>query len=81
VGEFLAVIWYEKALPTWPVALRALVITGAAAAMLMARVALPVPRRFVALNVTFDVPAVVGVPWIKPVLLFTVNPAGNPVTL
>jgi hypothetical protein len=33
----------------------------------------------VALSATVDVPAAVGVPEINPVLLFTVNPWGNPV--
>jgi hypothetical protein len=33
----------------------------------------------VALSVTVDVPAVVGVPEINPDVLFTDNPAGNPV--
>jgi len=42
-------------------------------------VACPVPLRLVALSVTVEVPAVVKVPEINPVPLFTVNPAGNPV--
>ena len=57
----------------------ALVITGAAALIVSVRVAFPVPLLLVALNVTVDVPAVVGVPEINPVPLFTVSPAGNPV--
>ena len=44
-------------------------------------VALPVPPALVALMVTLYVPAVVGVPEIKPVLVLTVNPAGSPVAL
>ena len=44
-------------------------------------VALPVPPALVALMVTVYVPAVVGVPEINPVLVFTVRPAGNPVAL
>jgi len=48
-------------------------------ATLSVRLALPVPALFVALRVTVDVPAAVGVPEIKPVVLFTVRPAGNPV--
>jgi hypothetical protein len=47
--------------------------------MVSVRVALPVPPLLVALRVALDVPAAVGVPEIKPVALFTVNPAGNPV--
>jgi hypothetical protein len=44
-------------------------------------VALPVPPALVVLIVTLYVPAVVGVPEIKPVLVFTLRPAGNPVAL
>jgi hypothetical protein len=47
--------------------------------IVMTSVALPVPPALVALIVTLYVPAVVGVPEIKPVLVFTVKPAGNPV--
>jgi hypothetical protein len=42
-------------------------------------VALPVPVELVALMVTLYVPAVVGVPEITPVLVFTDRPAGSPV--
>jgi hypothetical protein len=41
-------------------------------------VAEPVPPAFVALIVTLEVPATVGVPEIKPVDALTDNPAGNP---
>ena len=44
-------------------------------------VALPVPPALVALIVTLYVPAVVGVPEIKPVLVFTLKPVGNPIAL
>ena len=44
-------------------------------------VALPVPPALVALMVTLYVPAVVGVPELKPVLVFTDRPAGSPVAL
>ncbi len=57
-------------------------MTGAgmgAAAMVNVRLALPVPPLLVALSVTVDVPAAVGVPEINPVVLFNDNPAGNPV--
>jgi len=45
------------------------------------RVALPVPPELVALMVTLYVPAVVGVPEITPVVVFTLRPAGSPVAL
>ena len=56
-------------------------ITGAAGLIVKVSVALPVPPALVALMVTVYVPAVVGVPEIKPVLVFTVKPAGSPVAL
>ena len=40
-------------------------------------VALPVPLPLVALRLTLNVPAVVGVPEIKPFAVLTVKPAGN----
>jgi len=43
------------------------------------RVALPVPPLLLALSVTVDVPAAVGVPEINPEEVLTDNPAGNPV--
>ena len=46
--------------------------------MVSVRVALPVPPLLIALSVTVDVPAIVGVPEINPVPLFTDKPAGNP---
>jgi hypothetical protein len=56
-------------------------MTGAAGLIVMTSVALPVPPALVALIVTLDVPAVVGVPEINPVLVFTDKPPGNPVAL
>jgi hypothetical protein len=56
-----------------------LVITGGAAVMVSVSVAFPVPPLLVALSVTVEVPAAVGVPEINPVAVFTVNPAGKPV--
>ena len=44
-------------------------------------VALPVPPELVALMVTLYIPAVVGVPEINPVLVFTDRPAGRLVAL
>jgi hypothetical protein len=81
VGLLVAVILYENATPTCPVVVRELVMTGGAGLMVKVKVALPVPPALVALIVTLDVPAVVGVPEINPVLVFTVKPAGNPVAL
>ena len=64
-------------LPTVPVAVLALVITGGAGLMVMVSVALPVPPALVALIVTVEVPAVVGVPEINPLELLTESPAGR----
>ena len=75
----MAVMEYEKAIPTVPLAVLALVIAGCATATVRVRVALPVPPAFVALSVTVEVPAAVGVPEINPVAVFTVSPAGKPV--
>jgi len=47
--------------------------------MVIVRVALPVPMLLVALSVTLEVPAAVGVPEISPLLVLTASPAGNPV--
>jgi hypothetical protein len=70
-----------SAVPTVPdVGLR-LIITGAGTETVSVRVAEPVPAVFVALSVTVDVPAPVGVPEIIPVDVFTDSPAGNPVAL
>ena len=80
VGLFVAVIVYENATPAVPVAVRELVITGGGGLLIVkVSVALPVPPGLVALIVTEYVPAVVGVPEINPVVVFTVNPAGSPV--
>ena len=49
--------------------------------MVKVSVALPVPPALVALIVTLYVPAVVGVPEIKPVEVLTDSPGGNPVAL
>ena len=58
------------------------VVVGTGLLIVRVSVALPVPPALVALMVTLYVPAVVGVPEIKPVLVFTDRPAGSrPVTL
>ena len=62
-------------------AVRGLVITGGAGLIVNVSVALPVPHALVALMITLYVPAVVGVPEITPVVVFTLRPAGSPVAL
>lgn len=52
-------------------------ITGADPEIVAVKVAVPVPRRFVASTVISYVPAAVGVPDIKPVRVFNVIPAGK----
>jgi hypothetical protein len=44
----------------------------------MVSVAVPVPPELVALMVAVEFPAVVGVPEIRPVVAFTLKPAGKP---
>ena len=43
------------------------------------KLALPVPALLRALSVTEEVPVAVGVPEIRPVVVFTESPAGKPV--
>ena len=62
-------------------AVAALVISGANALTVTVSVLLPVPTVLLAEIVTDLVPAVVGVPEITPVPLFTLKPAGRPVAL
>ena len=57
------------------------VMVGTGLLIVRVSVALPVPPALVALMVTLYVPAVVGVPEINPVLVFTLKPAGSPVAL
>ena len=64
-----------------PLAVVALVMTGGGGLIVKVKVALPVPLLLVALMLTLYVPAVVGVPEINPVLVFTLKPAGSPVAL
>ena len=58
-----------------------LVITGGSVTIVIARVALPVPPALIALMVASVMPPTVVVPLISPVVVFTLNPAGNPVAL
>ena len=53
-------------------------ITGGAVRMEIVSVAFPVPPEFVALTVTVEFPAVVGIPEINPVVALTLKPAGKP---
>ena len=66
-------------MPTVPVAVVALEITGAATAIVKERVAVPVPAALVALRLTEELPDAVGVPEIKPLVVLIDNPAGRPV--
>src|SRR5205807_9093725 len=54
---------------------------GAALLTVNVRVAVPVPPELVALRVTLEVPAVVGVPEIRPSDVLTERPLGSPVAL
>ena len=68
---------------TVPLAVALLVIAGGCTVAFTVRVkgAVPVPPLLVALIVTLEVAAVVGVPEIKPEVVFTDRPAGKPVAL
>ena len=73
-------------MPTLPLAVAALEITGAvtttgAAAMVIVSALAPEPPALAAFMVTVEVAALVGVPEITPLAAFTVSPAGNPVAL
>ena len=66
-------------MPWVPLAVVALVMTGAGAAMVRVSVAMPVPVELVALSVMVEVPAAVGVPEISPLEVLTDRPEGSPV--
>ena len=73
-------------MPTFPVAVATLEITGAvtttgAAATVIVSVLDADPPALVALRVTVEVATAVGVPEITPLAAFTVSPAGSPVAL
>ncbi len=70
-----------NAAPVVPVAVVALVTTGAGGLTVSVSVAVPLPPAFVALRVIAVVPAKVGVPETAPVPVFTVRPAGSPVAV
>ena len=73
----LAVIWWLNALPTVPLAVAALLITGAWAKMRRVKDWFPEPPPFVALMVTVALPAALGVPLIRPLVAFSDNPLGR----
>jgi hypothetical protein len=56
-------------------------VAGVAAETVRARLFVPEPPALVALRVTVEVAAAVGVPEITPLVALTVKPAGNPVAL
>jgi hypothetical protein len=56
-------------------------VRGGGGLITRTNVAVPVPPAFVALKATFEVPGVVGVPEIKPLVALTDNPVGNAVAL
>ncbi len=69
-------------MPMVPLAVVVLEIAGGwtgAGAIEMVNVALPVPPVLVALKVTEELPAAVGVPLIKPLVALMERPAGRPV--
>ncbi len=56
-------------------------MTTGAAATVIVRILVAEPTELVALRVTAEVAAAVGVPEITPLVAFTVRPAGSPVAL
>ena len=56
-------------------------MTGAGGLIVKDNVLLPVPPALVALKVTLEVPAAVGVPEMSPVTVLIVKPLGSPVAL
>ena len=72
---------YVNAVPTTPLAVAALEITGAAGLMVIVTVFDPVPPALLALIVDVNVPVVAGVPVMAPVVVFTERPAGRPLAV
>ena len=68
-------------MPTTPLDVVALVITGGPTVTVIDRIAFPVPPPLVADRVTVDVPELVGVPESNPLLVFTDSHVGRPVAL
>ena len=72
-------------MPTVPLAVATLEITGAvttgAAATVIVRVLVAEPPALVAFMITVEADAAVGVPAISPLVALTVKPAGSPVAL
>jgi hypothetical protein len=56
-------------------------VAGVAADTVKIILFVPEPAEFVALKVTVEVAAAVGVPEIVPLVAFTIRPAGSPVAL
>ena len=76
---------FATALNCWVEALATVAVAGLTlmaaigpAETVRVSVAVPPPPPLVALSVTLLVPDALGVPVIAPVLVFTLNPAGNP---
>jgi hypothetical protein len=78
VGPLFAVIWKLKAWLMVPVVLDTLVITGGVGLTVIVRGDDPEPDAFVAVTLAVEVPAVVGVPEMRPVELIA-KPGGSPV--
>ena len=78
-GLFVALIWYLNGDPALPLTKRSPVIVGRATVTRMVMFALPVPPEFEAVSATLKRPEDVGVPVIRPVLLFNFKPPGKPV--
>ena len=66
-------------MPAVPLAVVALLITGADRMIVSARLCVAVPAPLVAERVTFVCPAAVGLPEMTPVVLLIDKPAGRPV--
>jgi hypothetical protein len=65
----------------WIVCTTVSVAVAGAAATVIVSVLVPEPLTFVALRVTAEVAAAVGVPEINPLVALIVRPAGSPVAL
>ena len=67
--------------PISPLAVVTLLMTGIGGLVVSVKTAVPVPLEFIAPIVTLLIPAIVGVPEITPVVVFTLSPAGRLVAL